>query len=156
LERTFITNFMSQNLIIIIVQFFFHKFIWNIHKCHSSIYIVWTLMSCALFKHECHMPIRIFKTWMLYVYLCCLHTKVVHMTFVLNNARHSWFNNMSLWSNKFGMNLEWTHEAYKFVMLAQFVSIHSKKIKVLNAIPKQINKSNFANIQKTLHICAYT
>jgi hypothetical protein len=34
----------------------------------------------------------------------------------LNNAQHSCLTNMNLWNNKFCMDLEWTHEAYKFVM----------------------------------------
>jgi hypothetical protein len=37
----------------------FHRFVWNKHGCHSYICIVWTLMSCALFRHECHMLICI-------------------------------------------------------------------------------------------------
>jgi hypothetical protein len=47
---------------------------------HSFIYIVWTSMSCALFRHKCHMLVHIIYTHMLYVYSCYLHTKVVHMT----------------------------------------------------------------------------
>jgi len=52
-----ITNFMGHNLAIIIMQNWLSiGFVWNRHKCRSSICIVWTLMSCALFRHESHMP----------------------------------------------------------------------------------------------------
>jgi len=40
-------------------KFAFHRFVWNRPKCHSSTYIVWTLILCALFRHECHMHVRI-------------------------------------------------------------------------------------------------
>ncbi len=60
----------------------FHSFVWNIHKCYWSICIVWTLMSCTLLQHKCHMPIHIIYTLMLYVYSCCLHTKIMHMIFM--------------------------------------------------------------------------
>jgi hypothetical protein len=40
-------------------KYIFHRFVWNRHGCHSSTCIVWTLISCTLFKHECHMPIHI-------------------------------------------------------------------------------------------------
>ncbi len=39
----------------------FHRSIWNIHRCHSFTCILWTLMSCALFKHKCHMSIHIIE-----------------------------------------------------------------------------------------------
>ncbi len=40
-------------------KFIFHGFLWNKHRCHSSICIVWTSMLCVLFKHKCHMHIHI-------------------------------------------------------------------------------------------------
>ncbi len=43
-------------------------------------------MSCALFRHECRMLIYIVETWMLYIYPYCLHTKVVHITFVFKQC----------------------------------------------------------------------
>ncbi len=86
MKLTFITNFMRHDLAIIVVKFAFHRFEWNRHRCHSSICIIRTSMSCALFRHECHMPIRIVETWMLYVYPYCLHTKVVHITFVFKQC----------------------------------------------------------------------
>jgi hypothetical protein len=59
-------------------KFTFHRFVWNRHKCHSSTCIVWTLMSCALFRHESDMPIDIVYTQMFYVYSCCLYMKIMH------------------------------------------------------------------------------
>jgi hypothetical protein len=40
-------------------KFIFHKFVWNKHGSHSFTCVVWTLISCALFRHECHMPMQI-------------------------------------------------------------------------------------------------
>jgi hypothetical protein len=48
-------------------KFPFHRFEWNIHKCHSSTYIVQTSMSCALFRHE----------YMSYACFYCLNMDVV-------------------------------------------------------------------------------
>jgi hypothetical protein len=96
---------------------FFDRFVWNKHGCNSYICIVWILMSCILFGHECHMLFELFKhgcfmfihvvyTWKSYTELLCL-----------NNAWHSCLNNINLWNNIFCTNLKWTHEAYKFVMI---------------------------------------
>jgi hypothetical protein len=41
------------------VKFVFHRFVWNRHEYHSSTCIVWTLMLCALFWHECHILVHI-------------------------------------------------------------------------------------------------
>jgi hypothetical protein len=55
--------------------------IWNRHGCYSFTRIAWTSILCALFKHEFHiMLIWIIWTQMLYIYLCCLHMKVMHPT----------------------------------------------------------------------------
>jgi len=89
----------------------FQRFVWNKHRCHSSICIIWTLMLCAflntnviclfiLFKHKCCMSIHVVYTWKLCIQLPCLN--------------NTWI--MNLWNNKFRMDLEWTHETYKFVM----------------------------------------
>jgi len=55
--------------------------------------------------NKCHMPIHIVYMCMFYVNLCCL-----------NNAQFSYLNNTNLGNNIFHTNMEWTHEAYKFVM----------------------------------------
>ncbi len=52
-------------------KFVFHRFVWNRHKCHSFIYIVWTSMLCVLFKHECHTHIHI-------KHGCCMSIHVVY------------------------------------------------------------------------------
>jgi hypothetical protein len=101
------------------VEFVFHKFIWNRHGCHSFICIVWTSMSCALFKHECYMLIHIVYT-----------RKSCTWLLRLNNAWHSCVNDMNPWNNRFHMDLKWTHEAYKFVMVLMQVSYLSKLFKM--------------------------
>ncbi len=53
------------------------------------------------------MFIHVVYAWKLCTWLLCL-----------NNAWHSCLNNINLWNNRFCTNLEWTHEAYKFVMLS--------------------------------------
>ncbi len=60
-------------------KFAFHRFVWNRHKCHSSICTIWTSMSCALFRHQCHMHVRIVWTQMLCTYLYCLHMHNFHV-----------------------------------------------------------------------------
>jgi hypothetical protein len=87
-------------------KFVFQTFVWNRYKCHSFICIVWTLMLCTLFRHGCCISIHVIYTQKSCTWLLCL-----------NNAQHSCLNNMNLWNNKFRTNLEWTHEAYKFVMV---------------------------------------
>ncbi len=71
-------------------KFAFQRFIWNRHECHSFICIVWTSISCALFRHECCVFIRIVYTQKLSTRLLCL-----------NNAWHSCVNDMNPWNNIF-------------------------------------------------------
>jgi len=42
-------------------------------------------MSCVLFKHKCHTFVRIVYTLILYVYLWCLHIKIVHLIFMFKH-----------------------------------------------------------------------
>jgi hypothetical protein len=66
-------------------------------------------MSCALLIHKFHMPIRIiYLNINVVCYLCCLHINSCTQLLCLNNT--------NLWINRFHTNLEWTHEACKFVM----------------------------------------
>ncbi len=58
----------------------------------------------VLFRHNCWMSICVVYTQKLCTQLLCL-----------NNAWHSCLNDTNPWNTKFCMNLEWTHEAYKFV-----------------------------------------
>jgi len=89
-------------------KFVFHRFVWNRHGCHSSTCIVWTSMLCALFKHECHMPVHIIR------HECCVSIRIDYTwkscTWFLcsNNAWHSCVNDMNPWNNKFHTYLEWT------------------------------------------------
>ncbi len=95
--------------------FFFHRFIWNKHKCHSLICIVWTSMSFTLFKHQCLCLFTLFKHKCC-MFICVVYTwKLCTQLLCLNNAQHSCLNNMNLYNNKFCMNLKWTHETCKFV-----------------------------------------
>jgi len=62
-------------------EFAFHRFVLNKHGCHSFACVIWTLISCALFRHECHMFIYIVK------HKCCMsvhvvYMKIIHMTFM--------------------------------------------------------------------------
>ncbi len=99
------------------VNFFFHKLVWSRHGCHSYIHIIWTLMSCPLFKHECHMHVH----YCLHMDIMCLFMFFTHESHTqlpcLNNAWHSSLNDTNPWNNKFCTDLEQTHEAYKFVMM---------------------------------------
>jgi hypothetical protein len=77
----------------------FHRFVWNRHKCHSSICIVWISMSCTLFKHKCYMFIHIIQTYMLCVYSCCLQVvpKFTTKTHIFTiRAQHLWNGMLSL------------------------------------------------------------
>jgi len=91
-------------------KFDFLRFVWNRHRCHSFTCIVWTLMLCTLFKHECHCLFILFK------YEYCMFIPLVYkqksctQLLCLNNAWHLCSNNTNLWNNKFHMNLKWTHE----------------------------------------------
>jgi hypothetical protein len=109
------------------VNFFFHRFVWNKHGCNSFICIVWILMSCVLFGHECHMLFGLFRhgchmLFGLFRHGCHMFIHVVStqksytQLSCLNNARHLCLNNTNLWNNIFCTNSKWTHEAYKFVM----------------------------------------
>jgi hypothetical protein len=42
--------------------------------------VLFELQHYALFRHECHVSVDIVYTRILYVYMCCLHTKIMHTT----------------------------------------------------------------------------
>jgi hypothetical protein len=52
---------MGHDLTIIVMRILLFIGLYRIDTMsyHSCTYIIGTLMSCALFKHECHMSIRI-------------------------------------------------------------------------------------------------
>jgi len=96
----------------------FHRFTWNKHICHSSTCVVWTLILCALFRHECHMLIRIVFKHKCCMYICVVYTQKLCIQFLcLDNAWHLCSHNTNLWNNRFHTDLKWTHEACKFVMM---------------------------------------
>jgi hypothetical protein len=94
----------------------FHRFVWDMnvihllvlfeHQCHVHCLDTKVICLFILFKHECCMSIRFIYTWKSSTWLPRL-----------NNAWHSCLNYTNPWNNWFHTNLEWTHEAYKFVML---------------------------------------
>jgi hypothetical protein len=81
-----------------------------------------------LFRHECHICL-----FVLFKHKCCMSICVVYTQksctrcSCLNNAWHSCLNNMNLWNIKLHIDLEWTHEAYKFVMNHIILSINTCK-----------------------------
>jgi hypothetical protein len=74
------------------------------HQCCEHCLDTNLICMFVLFRHECCVSIHIVYTQKLCTRLLCL-----------NNAWHSCLNNTNPWNNKFCMDLEWTHEAYKFV-----------------------------------------
>jgi len=58
----------------------FHKFVWNGHRCHSFTYVIWTSMSCTLFKHKCHMPI--FNIYVVCLFVLFTHKNYAHDFYV--------------------------------------------------------------------------
>jgi len=117
-QKTIITNFMGRNLAIIVMQNLLfissygidmdviHLFVLFEHRCHVHRLDTNVICLFILFKHECCVFIRIVYTRKLCTWFLCL-----------NNAWHSCVNDMNPWNNRFCMDLEWTHEAYKFVMM---------------------------------------
>ncbi len=112
-----ITNFMGHNLTIIVMRNLFfiglyeidtnviHLFVLFEHRYHVHCLDMNIICPFILFKHECCVFICIVYIWKLCTQLPCL-----------NNASHSCVNNTHPWNDKFRTDLEWTHEAYKFVM----------------------------------------
>jgi hypothetical protein len=111
------TNFMGHDLTIIVVRnlFFISSYEIDMNVIHLFLLFEhWCCVHClntnvicpfVLFKHECSVFICIVYIWKSCTQLLCL-----------NNAWHLCVNDTNPWNNKFRMDLEWTHEAYKFVM----------------------------------------
>jgi len=116
---TCITNFISHNLVIIVVQNMFfigsygintnviHLFVLFKHWCCAHCLDMSVICMFISFKHGCTMFICGVYTWKLCTQLLCL-----------NNVRHSCLNNTNLWNHKFHTYLKWTHKAYNFLMLS--------------------------------------
>jgi hypothetical protein len=136
-----ITNIMGHNLPIIVV--------WNLlfigsyginmdvihlltlyeHQCLAHCLNINVMCLFVLFRHRCCMSIHVVYTWKLCTQLPCL-----------NNAWHSCLNNMNLWNNKSRTNLEWTHEAYKFVMCAKQNKLFSNDFGTYNGNARHVYK----------------
>jgi hypothetical protein len=112
-----ITNFMGHDLTIIVVQKLFFIGLYGIDmdvihllvlfelKCHVHYLDTNVICLFVLFRHNCCMSICVVYTQKSCAWLLCL-----------NIAWHSCLNDMNPWNTTFCTNLEWTHEAYKFVM----------------------------------------
>jgi hypothetical protein len=112
-----IKNFIGHDLAIIVVRNLLliglygidtdviHLLVLFEHQCHVHCLDMNVICLFVLFRHKCCVYIHIFYTWKSCTRLSCL-----------NNAWHLCVNDMNPWNNRFCMDLEWTHEAYKFVM----------------------------------------
>jgi hypothetical protein len=114
---SYITNFMGHDLAIIVMRNYFFISLYGIninvinllvlfeHWCHMHCLNTNVICMFVLFRHRCCMSICVVHTWKSCAQVPCL-----------NNAWHSCLNYTNPWNNRFHTNLEWTHEAYKFVM----------------------------------------
>jgi len=128
LESSFITNLMGHDLAIIVV--------WNLLFIGSYGINTNVIHLLVLFKHWYHahcLDTNVICLFILFKHGCCMFICVVYtrksytQLSCLNNARHSCLTNTNLWNNKFRMDLKWTHEVCKFVMLF-FININLKHI----------------------------
>jgi hypothetical protein len=115
--KPYITNFMDHNFAIIVVWNIFFIGLYGIntnvipllvlfeHWYHAHYLDINVICIFVLFRHECYMSTHVVYTQKSGTQLLCL-----------NNTWHLCLNFTNLWNNKFRMNLEQTHEAYKFVM----------------------------------------
>jgi hypothetical protein len=120
MRLAFITNLMGHDLAIIVMwnllftgsngidTYVIHLLVLFKHWCQVHCLEAKVICLFTLFKHECCMSIRIVYTW-----------KSCTQLSYLNNAWHSCLNHTNPWNNKFCMDLEQTHETYKFVMLGR-------------------------------------
>jgi hypothetical protein len=120
--KTCITNVLGHDLTIIVLQNLLfigsyginmdviHLFVLSKHWYHVHCLNTNAICLFVSFKHGCCMSIHVVYTQKLYTWLSCL-----------NNAWHLCLTNTNLWNNKFHMDLEWTHEACKFVMCALLI-----------------------------------
>ncbi len=118
--RLIITNFMGHDLVIIVM--------WNLLFIGSYEIDMNAINLLVLFEHWCHvhcLDTNVICMFVLFKHKCCVFIHIVYIRksctwlLYLNNAWHSCVNDTNLWNNKFRTNLEWTHEAYKFVMIFQ-------------------------------------
>jgi hypothetical protein len=84
---------------------------WYVHCLNTNVICLF-----VLFRHGCCMFIRVVYTQKSCTWLLCL-----------SNAWHLCLNDMNLWNKRFCMDLEWTHEAYKFVMPLLIILLYRDK-----------------------------
>jgi hypothetical protein len=113
-----ITNFMGHNLAITVV--------WNLLVIGFYGINMNVIHLLVLFEHRCcahYLNTNVMCLFILFRRKCCIFIHFVctqkpcTWCLYLKNAWHSCLNNTNLWSNKFCMELEQIHEAYKFVMV---------------------------------------
>jgi hypothetical protein len=130
-------------------KFAFHKFVWNRNGCHSCTFIIGTSMLSfiylyywnidviihllVLLEHQCYvhcLNTNVIRLFLLFRHGCCMFIHVVYTwksctwLLCLNNAWNLCLNNTNLWNNK---DLEWTHEAYKFLMPLLIILLYYDK-----------------------------
>ncbi len=95
----------------------------------------------ALFEHQCcvhYLNMNVICLFILFKHERCMFIHVVYTQklctrfLCLNNAQNSCLNNMDLWNNKIHIDLEWTHEACKFVMCNKCFTMVSKLWRMAN------------------------
>jgi hypothetical protein len=105
----YITNFMGHDLAIIIVQnlFFIGLYRIDMNVIHLLI----------LFEYWC--CVHCFNTNIIYLFILFKHRCYMFICVVYTQKSCTWppcLNDTHPWNNIFCRNLEWTHEAYIFVM----------------------------------------
>ncbi len=121
----YITNFMGHNLTIIVM--------WNLFFIGSYGIDMDVIHLLILFEHQNHahcLDTNVTSLFVLFIHGCCMFIYVVYTLKLctqlpcLNNAWHSCLNNTNLWNNKFHVDLEQTHEAYKFVNSGKVIKLN--------------------------------
>jgi len=112
---------MGHDLVIIIV--------WNLLFIGSYEIDIDVIHLLVLFEHWCGvhcLDTNVICLFVLFRHECCVSICIVYIQklctqfMCLNNAWHSCVNTMNPWNNKFHMDLERTHKAYKFMMYEVF------------------------------------
>ncbi len=116
--NVFITNFMGHELVIIIMQNFLFIGLYGIDT--DVIHLL------VLFEHQCHvycLDMNVICIFVLFEHKCCVFICIVYTRKscarlpCVNNAWNMCLNNMNPRKNRYCIDFEQNHEAYKFVML---------------------------------------
>ncbi len=120
-----IINFMGHNLTIIVV---WNLFFIGLYEIDTNV-----IHLLVLFEHWCcvhYLDMNVICMFILFKHECCVFICIVYIQklctqlLYLNNAWHSCVNDTNPWNKCSCMDLEWTHEAYKFVMTKLLRSIY--------------------------------